>query len=579
MTWGDWHSLWNTNIRFYLNPYKAQFIPIPTDTLWVKKLDNAFLLDIIDDLHPIYYKLFELTSFKENFTQALTDLDGLIENIEQQWQEECRYFGDTCLNEERVQTIKENYAFLTKKETIHLLFNTEKHSNENRFYRQIRSNYDSLDTIFKASEQSLSPMIAEHIHARAYSDGEVHLFNYTPYPVHITKIIVNEPCDGNNPCASHWINPEIQLKPSTSKIEGFVYQLAIHPPDASHVTIQTNVSGTSKEKVIYVENYSTKLAHLTKKDPLAVESYIRCNEKQCSVGPGRYFLESPIILPKGYSLEIVQDTTLLFSPGAYIFIEGGQFKAGGTRDQPIYLGPDKETWGGVYVVGDSSPAFSTLEHTTIAGTRAFQHRLISLSGGVTFIDSLLRIQNSRFNKSVAEDALNVVKSSFHISHTSFENNRSDAIDFDYSTGKITDGLFTNIGGDAIDLSGANVDIKNSSFGVISDKALSVGENSHVDVQFIEIRNAGIGIASKDGSVLTGNDVSIVDSGLGDAFIYNKKSFFDGGRLVLSNSRINLGKVHVQFGSTAVINGQTLSPVYLDVERMYELYPMKKLTTM
>ena len=183
LTWGDWHGFWNMNIRFYLDPTKAKFIPIPTDSSWVTELDKNSLLKIINDLHPMYYRLFQLSTFKDSFTTALTNLGRLIENIEQQWKEECSFFGDTCLDEEKLRLIMNNYTFLTKKETFRLLFNTEEHNNENRFYRQIRTDYHLIANGLNANKQTLVSMIPKHIHVRIYSDGELHLFNYAPYAV------------------------------------------------------------------------------------------------------------------------------------------------------------------------------------------------------------------------------------------------------------------------------------------------------------------------------------------------------------------------------------------------------------
>ena len=369
------------------------------------------------------------------------------------------------------------------------------------------------------------------------------------------------------------------MEPSTTKIERVVYQLPFRPSETSRVTIETDISGKSQKKVVYVEHFSRKLSHPVNNYQLTVGSNFRCKEKKCFIGPGHYFVEQPTVFPKGYSLEILRGTTLLFSPAAYIFINGGEIKVSGTEDQPIFLGPAKKTWGGIYVVGESGRRLSTIEHTTIHGTRAFQHGLITLSGGVTFSDSSVNIQNSLFSQSVAEDALNVTNTSFHLSHNAFRDNRSDAFDSDYSDGKVANSQFENIGGDAIDLSGSSVQIQASNFRVISDKALSVGENSLVDLQSIDIVEAGIGIACKDGSILTGNDISILDSSLGNVFVYNKKSFFGGGRLVLENSKLDIRNSYIQFGSTGLINGQTLPFGNLDVKEIYAIEHMQKLTTM
>ena len=121
----------------------------------------------------------------------------------------------------------------------------------------------------------------------------------------------------------------------------------------------------------------------------------------------------------------------------------------------------------------------------------------------------------------AEDALNVVRSNFKLKNVTIKNTTSDAFDSDFSKGTVVGGIFENIGsqggGDGIDVSGSEVTVTNSSFENISDKGISVGENSNLKATNIDIKNANIGVASKDGSLLTISDSKFSESDAAKSF--------------------------------------------------------------
>ena len=85
------------------------------------------------------------------------------------------------------------------------------------------------------------------------------------------------------------------------------------------------------------------------------------------------------------------------------------------------------------------------------------------------------IKNSKFINSNSEDSLNIVRSIFEINDSYFYASKSDALDADFSDGKIQNTSFREIGNDAIDVSGGKVFLKNIFVDVAGDKALSSGE--------------------------------------------------------------------------------------------------------
>ena len=74
------------------------------------------------------------------------------------------------------------------------------------------------------------------------------------------------------------------------------------------------------------------------------------------------------------------------------------------------------------------------------------------------------------------------------------------VDGDFVECKISNCFFIDIAGDGADFSGSDVEITDCRFQNISDKAISIGENSRANISKSSIENVSFGIVSKDQSV-------------------------------------------------------------------------------
>ena len=120
---------------------------------------------------------------------------------------------------------------------------------------------------------------------------------------------------------------------------------------------------------------------------------------------------------------------------------------------------------------------SIVNHVNISGISYFDNGIIQLTGGLNFINSNVRISNSKIENSFSEDAINIVNSQFNIRSSEFNNSMSDGLDVDFGKGEIINTNFYNIKGDAIDLSGSEVKIKKIIANNIFDKVISAGEKT------------------------------------------------------------------------------------------------------
>ena len=194
-----------------------------------------------------------------------------------------------------------------------------------------------------------------------------------------------------------------------------------------------------------------------------------------------------------------------------------------------------------------------------------------LTGAVTFYESPVSLLGCRFINLRAEDALNVVRTTFTLDRVSFSGTASDAFDADFTEGVIKNSRFHDCTNDAIDVSGSSVEIRNVRIEGVGDKGISIGEDSRAHAEQIQIERANIGIASKDMSQITCSDVQITDTQYGFT-IYQKKSEFGPGNVVANQLRcVNVDTPYlVEKRSRLMVDGET---VPADQRKVFDLlYP-------
>ena len=192
------------------------------------------------------------------------------------------------------------------------------------------------------------------------------------------------------------------------------------------------------------------------------------------------------------------------------------------------------------------------------------------TGGVTFYESPVELTSSRLLDSVAEDAINVVRTEFQFLDCEFGNLASDAFDGDFTEGSIEHCGFHDVRGDGIDVSGSSITVDNVSLLQIYDKGISAGEGSTVAAADMHASNVGIAIASKDLSQVTVEGAHIDRALIAPFAAYVKKMEYGPASIRASHVEIVDGARQslVQTGSSVVIDGEAASATNLDVPDLY-----------
>jgi hypothetical protein len=243
-----------------------------------------------------------------------------------------------------------------------------------------------------------------------------------------------------------------------------------------------------------------------------------------TIKPGQWRVNESIVVPKDAVLQIGAATILQFASDAGIISHGSLHLEGRENSRVTMQGINGGAWPGVAVLnaGDTS----TLLHVLIRETKGMASPGWNLTGGVTFYNSDVNIKDSFFEDSRGEDALNIIHSSFTLDNVSIRKTASDAFDADFATGSVLGGLYQDVGlaggGDAIDVSGSKITVENTRFINIDDKAVSVGERSHLQASGLDINGAGTGAASKDASILELKASKIHNARVAGLMAYIKK---------------------------------------------------------
>jgi hypothetical protein len=133
--------------------------------------------------------------------------------------------------------------------------------------------------------------------------------------------------------------------------------------------------------------------------------------------------------------------------------------------------------------------------------------------------------------------------------------------------------FINIGkqsgADAIDVSKTKLVIESSYLNNITDKGISVGENSTAIILNTNISKAFVGIVAKDSSSINISNVRLDAISFADTMSYRKKSNFSGAEIRASNIESFLDNHIVQTNSSSIINGETMRPENIDIDLLYD----------
>ncbi len=548
--WNNQHSILNSNLKHYFNPYTLKLEPITADQLRFSQYSDGFMkfvsgnksnAEIYRQLQSLYL-IQEVKKYMPEVINSLDDINKLLN----------KYKSIFPLDSEKTgKVIQNNINFINE--------------SEGKFYKQLLSGsrHEGANVNLKQTEINSCKDFPQYVHARHYSNGEIHIFNLLPYEVKIEGIVLN--------------NKLIDV--------GKVLLPGHNNKDYNYIIIKSDIFGVQDYNIKIISSYKgvekyTAIPPTLIKDvvnPLLTNTvdkfdFIdRVNGTQYEINPGNWTADSPIIIDG--DLHIKPGVNIRFSKKSYLIVKGS-LNAVGTEESPIVLDSKIDLWKGVYVINSNKDSY--LNNVSFNNMSALEDGLLSLTGSVNFYKSNVTLENVEFNNIKAEDAINFVKSDFRMNSVVIKNAISDGLDSDFSNGEIHNSKFFDIGGDALDFSGSSIDIDGVIVENTKDKAISAGEGSDVYLTNSKFNNIGIGIASKDGSKVSASNVDISNYKLNGIMTYIKKDFYGVPSLKLNNSKITNGNKYLrQSGTFMTVDGLNVPEIRVNVKKLYKKGVMLK----
>ena len=232
-------------------------------------------------------------------------------------------------------------------------------------------------------------------------------------------------------------------------------------------------------------------------------------------------ISTPLIIPNNHTFVIKEGTIIDVVEGGKI-ISHSPIKFNGTKENPIVIRSSDKKGQGILVLSEDQP--NIVNYTIFDYLTNLEHGFWNVTGAVTFYESPVTLNNVTVSNNRCEDALNIIRTTFEMRNCTLSNTQSDAFDGDFVVGTIKDSKFINLGNDAIDVSGSDINIFNVQISEAGDKGLSAGEDSKMTVKNVYISTSEIAVAGKDLSVINIDKLFIENTKLAFTAFQKKPEF-------------------------------------------------------
>ena len=255
------------------------------------------------------------------------------------------------------------------------------------------------------------------------------------------------------------------------------------------------------------------------------------------------FLDNSQFLGNNFKKLDLENLELIYSKGMEVIIDDKiktiSFMQGNNEQVVLFQKGNLKDWE-ISFTGKEINNYQNVENMFSGCVNFFKVKLVDIK---------INIENAMCN-----DAVNFINSSGSIKRLDVKNAKIDAIDFDFSNLEIENIDVSNVLNDCVDLSYGSYNIKTLKLINCGDKAISVGESSTFKGHKVQIKNALIGVATKDSSISLINNIEISNSSLCVA-AYRKKQEFYGAEININKFKCDRSEIYFQKGSKIKIENE------------------------
>ena len=314
------------------------------------------------------------------------------------------------------------------------------------------------------------------------------------------------------------------------------------PDNRIHLNVIDSSTDYSKSKTLSAQRFVDEHNYLN----------LNLNKNELFLKSGVYEISKDLIIPSGLILSIESGTVLNMAKDKSI-ISFSPIQFNGTLQSPITIRRKKdEGHFGVIAINLQNASNIRINHLEIIGGSETLADGVFYNGALSIHNGIVHMNSCIIRESKADDGINFKNSNIEITECVFIDNNSDHMDLDFCSGIVEANKFNNLTitnvGDAIDLSGSSIIIKDNNLIRSGDKAISVGERSKVIIFNNVIKRNDIGIAVKDSSkaIISNNSFGTNETNIS---CYIKKGIFDGGTAYLhGNSNLPINSIQLDDSS-------------------------------
>jgi len=240
-----------------------------------------------------------------------------------------------------------------------------------------------------------------------------------------------------------------------------------------------------------------------------------------------------------YVLEFPAGSEVVFSEKGGLLVFGAIKSQGNKENRVIFRPIDKQKgFKGIAII--NSTESNVFQYSKFTGGNGGFFGVHQLSGGFSVFNSKIEITNSEFSDIPANDAIHFSKTYFKIENSEIHNTLSDTLDVDWGVGVIKNTAFYDCGlagGDCVDFSSSRVWLSHLDIDHTLDKGISIGEGSVIDVNDVFVKNANVGMAVKDGSIVVVENSTFSNNKYG-VLQYIKKPYYSYPKIMQKNCKFN-----------------------------------------
>jgi len=578
-----YHGLKEKSVKFYYNPITSLFEPIPFDGHKMPAFN--------------YHK-----SIKDIWKNQVINSTGLAASVWDRAQIDGGFISlfffdkDKKLNNEFFESYLDSIKKITSKKFLDNFFeknideidkinaqiyldsfkfdyNSRRKSGIGIYFFDTKNIYKRAEYLVKKYKPSFNEVYSEFLGKEILINN----INYLNEQLTIKKIECNFKNENRIITKELYFTHPIKFGKNYFKIDQILQinnEKNLITKGCNNISFEGYADKTVYKKTI-INNLSIKSNKKNKKQFL---EYFDLIENNLYLKKNETYISENLHIPSGFEVILKEGQSIILLNNAFIFSNSNWIAKSKKKDGILIHGEKNNFGGGIIIANSKKNYFENVKFEYLKGldfksefekdeifnigftktsvnplyknqyqslfTYDSNYKNYNLAyriyGAINIFNSEVDLTNVNFSNIASEDALNIVDSKFNIKNNSFNYIFSDAIDIDHGEGKILNSSFSYISNDAIDLSGSIVEITNVKTNYVSDKAISSGENSIININNLISKNGFIGIANKDGSKVSLNNV-IFDKIEIPIAAYSKKKNFSKSFMTINKIKITNSK--------------------------------------